>query len=172
MRSQLLNNEWDLITTDFRMPNFSAYLALEIWKEFNFDIPFFVVSGVISNEEAVRLIKAGATEYILKDDLSRLGTAVTRELKDAKDRREKKRISLEFAASQRLHRMITENMTDSVWIMDIVSRKITYINPAAALNFGYSVEEIEKLTINHFLRPESLGINEIANEKCHDKWRP
>ena len=49
-------------------------------------------------------------------------------------------------------------MTDTVWIMDIKTQKITYLNPAANKSFGYSIKELEKLTINHILTPESINL--------------
>jgi PAS domain S-box-containing protein len=158
MRSSLEKKKWDLITSDFQMPHFSALEALRIWKETEQEVPFFIISGVINNEEAIELMKAGATEYILKNHLSRLGPAVERELKEAESHKEKKRISKELAASQQLYRIITENMTDTVWIMDIKTQKITYLNPAANKSFGYSIKELEKLTINHILAPESVNL--------------
>ena len=158
MLSSLKKKEWDLITSDYQMPHFSAREAIKIWIERELDIPFFVISGVISNEEAAALMKAGATEYILKNHLARLGPAVERELNEANERREKKKINQELAASQQLYRIITENMTDTVWIMDIKTQKITYLNPAAIKSFGYSIKELEKLTINHILTPESVNL--------------
>ncbi len=158
MRSFLRRKKFDLITSDFRMPHFSALEAIKIWKENEPGIPFFVISGVINNEEAIALMKAGATDYILKNNLSRLGPAVERELVDAEVRKEKKRISKELAASQQLYRIITENMTDTVWIMDIKTQKITYLNPAANKSFGYSINELVKLTINNILTPESVNL--------------
>ena len=103
MLSALKEKKWDLITSDYQMPHFRAIEAINIWIERELEIPFFVISGVISNEEAAALMKAGATEYILKNHLSRLGPAVERELKEAELRREKKRISQELAASQQLY---------------------------------------------------------------------
>jgi PAS domain S-box-containing protein len=158
MRSFLEKRKYDLITSDFQMPYFSVFEAIRVWKEIEPEIPFFVISGVIDSEEAITLMKAGATEYILKNHLPRLGPAVERELKEAELHREKKRISKELAASQQLYRIITENMTDTVWIMDIKTQKITYLNPAANKSFGYSIKELEKLTINHILTPESVNL--------------
>jgi DNA-binding NtrC family response regulator len=155
MRHFLREEKWDLIASDHQMPHFSAFEALEIWKEQELDIPFFVVSGAINNEEAIALIKAGATEYIFKDNISRLGPALDREFKDVYERREKVRIGRELAASQQLYRIITENMTDTVWIMDLSTQKITYINTAASNSFGYSIHEINQLTIDHLFEPKS-----------------
>ncbi len=158
MRSFLGKKKYDLITSDFQIPHFTAFEALSVWKEFELDIPFFVIAGIIKNEDAINLIKAGAADYIVKDNLPKLGPAVDRELNNAIERREKLKLKQALAASQQLYRIITENMTDTVWIMDLKTQKITYLNPAANKSFGYSLKELDKLTINHILTPESVNL--------------
>src|SRR5438874_9852795 len=70
----------DVILSDFNMPQFSARRALELLKARQFDIPFLVVSGSIGEETAVEILKSGATDYLLKDRMARLGQAVRRAL--------------------------------------------------------------------------------------------
>jgi len=77
---------FDLILADFSLPQFDALRALEILKESRLDIPFIIVSGRISDNAAVDSMRAGASDYLFKDNLSRLAAAVTREL-DAADQR-------------------------------------------------------------------------------------
>ena len=115
-------------------------------------------------------MKAGATEYILKNHLSRLGPAVERELNEANERREKKKIKQELAASQQLYRIITENMTDTVWIMDIKTQKITYLNPAAIKSFGYSIKELEKFNHKPYSHSRICQPAALANEKRCNRW--
>lgn len=165
MRQCLDQNKWDLITSDHQMPHFSAFEAIKVWKDYDLDIPFFVISGVINNEVAIALIKAGATEFVLKDHISGLGPALDREFKEVNERREKERIGKELAASQQLYRVITENMTDSVWIMDLATQKISYINTAASKSFGYSIHEINQLTIDHLFMPESLKLMRLQMQE-------
>jgi diguanylate cyclase (GGDEF)-like protein len=70
----------DFILSDFSMPQFTARDALRLMKERGLDIPFIVVSGCIGEEMAVECMRAGATDYLLKDRLGRLGHAVLQAL--------------------------------------------------------------------------------------------
>jgi signal transduction histidine kinase len=84
-----LNNptiQWDIIISDYSMPNFDGLKALELLKRSGKDIPFILISGMIGEETAVAALKAGANDYLLKDRLSRLPKAIERELNDAKQR--------------------------------------------------------------------------------------
>jgi len=90
MREALHNKTWDCIISDFSLPQFSGLDALEELKETAMDIPFILVSGAIGEEIAVAAMKAGAHDYIMKDNLSRLIPAFERELREAEVRHQKK----------------------------------------------------------------------------------
>jgi DNA-binding NtrC family response regulator len=83
MQKRLKNHLYDLIICDFRLPKFSGEHALEIFKSSGLDIPFILVSGTIGEEVAVGMMKAGAYDYIMKDQLRKIVPAVTRELCEA-----------------------------------------------------------------------------------------
>lgn len=87
MRAALAEKSWDIIFTDYTMPQFSGTAALELLKETGLDIPFIFVSGTIGEETAVEAMKNGAQDYLVKGNLGRLIPAVERELKDAEVRR-------------------------------------------------------------------------------------
>jgi two-component sensor histidine kinase/DNA-binding response OmpR family regulator len=91
MREALRASKWDLILSDFRLPEFTAHAAFAIYREFGLDIPFLIVSGVIGEETAVAAMKAGVHDYVNKDNLARLVPAVRRELREAESRRERAR---------------------------------------------------------------------------------
>ncbi|WP_016949856.1 EAL domain-containing protein [Anabaena sp. PCC 7108] len=88
MIEALDHQEWDVILTDYSMPHFSANQALEIVKQRQLDIPFIVVSGSIGDETAIDLMISGAHDYLLKQNLTRLVPAITRELREAQMRSE------------------------------------------------------------------------------------
>jgi putative nucleotidyltransferase with HDIG domain len=92
MRSALAKQKWDIIFCDYAMPHFSAFAALELFKETDLDVPFIIISGAIGEETAVATMKAGVHDYIMKGNLSRLVPAVERELREAKVRRERKKV--------------------------------------------------------------------------------
>ncbi|MTJ10036.1 MULTISPECIES: bifunctional diguanylate cyclase/phosphodiesterase [unclassified Anabaena] len=89
MSNALKNEVWDIILTDYSMPHFSAIAALNLVQELELDTPFIVVSGSIGEETAVELMRFGAHDYLLKQNLTRLIPAVKRELREAKMRSER-----------------------------------------------------------------------------------
>ena len=89
MRAALLRPQpWDIVLADYSMPQFSAIAALKILKEWQLDLPFVIVSGKIGEDTAVAAMKAGAHDYLVKGQLSRLLPAVERELREAVLRKE------------------------------------------------------------------------------------
>ena len=100
MNTALDNEIWDIIIADYSMPQFSGLKALEILKARELDIPFILVSGTIGEDIAVKAMKAGAHDYILKDKLARLVPAVERELREASIREKKREAELARIASE------------------------------------------------------------------------
>ncbi|HYA13391.1 MAG TPA: ATP-binding protein [Syntrophales bacterium] len=96
MRGALRKESWDLIISDYLMPGFSGTAALALLKKTGLDIPFIIVSGKIGEETAVEVMKAGAHDYIMKDNLQRLVPAIDRELKEAVVRRERRQAEEEL----------------------------------------------------------------------------
>ena len=76
--------------SDYSMPHFSGLDALNLLKSKNLDIPFILISGVIGEEIAVNAIKAGANDYIMKDNLNRLIPTIQREINEVEVCRQRK----------------------------------------------------------------------------------
>ena len=74
----------EIVLADYALPQFSGSRALELLQQFGSGIPFIVVSGTVGEEAAAAIIKRGATDYVLKSSLARLGPAVTRALQDSR----------------------------------------------------------------------------------------
>ena len=87
MRAALKDKTWDIVLSDYHLPHFSGLQALLLFKKAGIDIPFILVSGMISEELATEAMKAGAHDYITKDNLARLIPAIERELGEAGQRR-------------------------------------------------------------------------------------
>jgi two-component sensor histidine kinase len=105
MRAALANQPWDVIISDYRLPQFDAPAALLLLHESGQDIPFIVVSAAIAEEVALAIMRSGAQDYLLKDDLGRLAPAVERELRDVRTRRER---SLAQGALQQSNERVEE----------------------------------------------------------------
>lgn len=93
LNSALEKQSWDVIISDFVMPQFNGLAALKLIKEKGIDIPFIITSGKISDDTAVVSMKAGAADYIMKDNLTRLVPAIERELLETSVRREREKAS-------------------------------------------------------------------------------
>lgn len=89
-RQAMRSRTWDAILSDHSMPGFNALAALAIMQELGLDLPFIIVSGVIDEETAVAAMRAGAHDYLSKDRLDRLVPAVEREMREAKNRAERR----------------------------------------------------------------------------------
>jgi len=87
MAACLARQEWDLIVSDYSMPQFNGLAALELMQEKGFDLPFILVSGAVGEETAVEIMRAGACDYVMKDKLTRLVPAVIRGVREAKNRK-------------------------------------------------------------------------------------
>jgi signal transduction histidine kinase len=88
---QLEQHPPDMILSDYALPSFDGYAALAIAKEKVPNIPFIFVTGTMGEEVAIETLKSGATDYVLKTRLARLGPAVQRALRESADRRERQR---------------------------------------------------------------------------------
>ena len=91
MKAALDQQTWDIVISDYSMPHFSGLAALTLLKESKLDLPFIILSDESGEEAAVEAMKAGAHDYVVKDNLAWLIPAIERELRDAKVRQEHKR---------------------------------------------------------------------------------
>src|SRR3989454_8450923 len=78
MRQALARQPWDVVLSDYSMPRFDAPAALALLQEHAVDVPFIVVSGSVGEDNVVAAMKAGATDYVMKDRGQRLAPAVGR----------------------------------------------------------------------------------------------
>lgn len=100
--SALDYKRWDVVLSDYTMPQFNAMEALHLLQASDKEIPFIVVTGTIDEETAVNCLKRGADNYILKENLTRLGPAVEQALKMFDERRENRRLQNELRRSQKM----------------------------------------------------------------------
>ncbi|MBI3622055.1 MAG: EAL domain-containing protein [Nitrospirae bacterium] len=91
MNAALDRQNWDIVFSDYSMPNFNGMAALNLIRERGLDMPFIFLSGTIGEDTAVTAMKQGAQDYIMKGNLKRLLPAVERELREGEIRRERKR---------------------------------------------------------------------------------
>ncbi|HZZ78912.1 MAG TPA: PAS domain S-box protein [Gemmataceae bacterium] len=131
----------DIILSDFNMPQFSATHALELLRERGLDIPFIIISGSIGEEIAVKAIQQGANDYLLKDRLGRLGSAVSKALSDRQLRLAKYQAEAALRESQERARLVVESAPNGLIMVD-GDGLITLVNEMTVKLFGYSRTEL------------------------------
>jgi two-component system, sensor histidine kinase and response regulator len=104
LEQALAERTWDIVISDYSMPGFDARGALQIVRTSGLDLPFIIVSGTVGEDLAVAAIKAGANDYLMKDRLARLPSSIERELREAREHRER-------AAAERAAREALEQKT-------------------------------------------------------------
>ncbi len=119
-----------LILSDNSMPQFNATEALEIVKQHKLNIPFILVTGTVSEEFAVKIIKAGADDYILKDRLTRLPGAIETALKQKKSEADKQETAERLKQSEEKYRGIMDRISDAFVGLDN-KWNYTYVNRKA-----------------------------------------
>jgi hypothetical protein len=140
MRAALDERRWDLVISDYTMPEFDAPRALRTLQDSGHDLPFIVVSGSIGEDRAVSVLKDGASDFITKGMLVRLVSAVERELRESTSRRARREAEAELRASnQRIGALVNA----SPMAMVVVDRagKVLLWNPTAVRIFGRSEAE-------------------------------
>jgi PAS domain S-box-containing protein len=131
-----LHDGLDLVLSDYQMPQFSGLRALELLNKSGLEVPLIIVSGTIGEETAVAAMKQGATDYLLKDRLTRLGSAVSHALESSRLRKERRR----DAAQLRLQGAALATAANSIIITD-PKGNILWSNPAFTTLTGYTAAE-------------------------------
>ena len=151
---QLSKAKWDLVISDYSMPGFDGLKALTITRKHDRDIPFILVSGIIGENVAVAAMKAGAHDYLLKNNLNRLVPAVERELKEAVERRKRREAEQALVVSlqelKRQEKAITEK---NIAMREVLSR-IEEEKEEIKRHLSSNIEKLVMPTLNHF---KSLG---------------
>jgi signal transduction histidine kinase len=113
LQTILFQQDWNVIISDYFMPEFDALSALQLVQQNSLDIPFIIVSGSVGEDIAVEAMKAGAHDYLMKDKLSRLVPAIERELREAIIRRERREAELAVQrAYEELERRVQERTVE------------------------------------------------------------
>jgi len=137
MQTALEASTWDLLISDYSIPGFGGPAALELYHQKHLDIPFIIVSGVMGEALAVEMLKAGAHNYVMKNQLNRLVPAVRQELRAAQERRVRKQAE---ATAAYIASMVES--CDHAIIGTTLDGTVVSWNTGADRLFGYTAAEI------------------------------
>jgi len=174
---------WDVVLADYNLPSFSAPSALALLRSRGLDVPFIIVSGQIEDETAIAAMKAGAHDYIMKDNLSRLVPAIEREIVEAAVRRKHRQATEQIISlNAELEQKVTERtaqlegalreLRDSEKhfrkvfqegplgkVIVGLDNRFLKMNAAFCRILGYTKEELANLTFVDITHPEDLPIS-------------
>ena len=179
MSAALEGKAWDLVISDYVLPQFSALDALQLLQERQLDLPFFVVSGHISEETAAAAMKAGARDYLMKDNLTRLIPAIERELRDARNRHVQRKGTDHFRA-------LLENALDLIIVLT-ADGIIQYTSRSSEKMLGYQsnvlagksifthiheddVDTVRDTLARTFAQPGASGAIKFRMRSTTDEW--
>lgn len=146
----------DVILADNELPRYSATEALEDFKRLDLSIPFIMVTGTVSEEFAVSMIKKGADDYILKDRPERLPNAIESAIKQHQAEKESRLVTEQLKASEEKYRTLVEQAFDGVLVYSATGQ-IVDANSSACLNTGYTLQELQAMHISDLLEAEGLA---------------
>ncbi len=144
----------DLVLADYSLPGFDGLTALRLARQRQPDVPVIIVSGAIGEELAIDTLKAGATDYVLKQRLSRLGPVVRRALTEARERAEKQQAEEALRQSEERFRLLVEGVQDYAILMLDPQGRIASWNTGAQRLKGWSGPEVLGQDFSLFYTPE------------------
>jgi hypothetical protein len=149
----LAGEQFDLILADYRLPAFDGLSALALARHHHPDVPFIIVSGTMGEEAAIDSLKAGATDYVLKNRLSRLTPSVTRAIRECEERVKRKQAEAELRESEERYRALYED-NPSMFFTVNPEGKVISVNPFGASQLGYRIEELVGQSVLNVFHPE------------------
>jgi diguanylate cyclase (GGDEF)-like protein/PAS domain S-box-containing protein len=150
MATALETQSWDVVLADYTLPHFSALAALQLLQERRMDLPLFVVSGHVDEATAAAVMKAGARDCVMKENLARLVPAIERELRHMQDRHLRKTQAEHFYT-------LIENLHDLAVVM-AVDGEIYYTSRSSERILGYQPETLAGQNFLRYVHPEDAEV--------------
>jgi two-component system cell cycle sensor histidine kinase/response regulator CckA len=154
LRRALQSQAWDVVLSDYKTPGFGAIAALEIVRDIAGELPFIVVSGSVGEEVVVELMRAGASDYVLKNALTRLGPVVNREFRESKKRRDSERT---LRDSEDRYRILLDRIPAPLLVYDRETLAFLAVNAAAVAHYGFARDEFLRMKITEMFPPEDIS---------------
>jgi PAS domain S-box-containing protein len=148
-QAALASESWDLVVSDYSLPRFNAMGALSGLRACHLDVAFIVVSGTIDEESAVTILKAGAHDFVTKQNLARLGPAIRRELQDARNRTARREAQVALQVQRDMLRLVIDTNPNLITLKD-ESGRFVLANRAVADLYGTTADDLIGHTDNRF----------------------
>jgi PAS domain-containing protein len=181
LTDELETSEWDVITSDNAMPQFSAQAVLEIVRQLCPEVPVIIVSADVNFNIAITLMKQGASDYIQKGQLARLGPAIDRVLRESSLQREHDFDQNALQVSELRYRRLFETAQDGILILDAHAGEIMDINPFLIEMLGYLKNEVLGKKLWDIVRSKTLARRSFPLRSCRPRamcaiaicrWKP
>ncbi|MCC7357843.1 MAG: GAF domain-containing protein [Anaerolineales bacterium] len=153
----------DIILSDFALPRFNGMEALRRLQARGLDIPFILISGTIGEDLAVETMRLGATDYLIKDRLSRLASAVQAAIEGRRLRRQAAEAEQALRRNAARFQALIENGAEAIWLVD-QRAGITYVSPATRRVLGYAPEEVLGRDSLSLVHPDDLPAVRVVFE--------
>ncbi|MDO8805127.1 MAG: response regulator [Elusimicrobiota bacterium] len=163
VKAALGRRTWDIILSDYRMPQFSALDALKIVREVNPDIPFVIISGTVGEDIAVEALNRGASDYLMKGNLKRLVPAIERELREAAERRARRQADESLRESEEIFRHFLKYSPIYVFFKDENIKAIRLSDNYATM-LGKPISELLGKNMDDIF-PSDLAKSMVADDK-------
>ncbi|MFZ3138769.1 MAG: PAS domain S-box protein [Thermodesulfovibrionales bacterium] len=150
----LEKGNYDLILADYTLPSFDGLSALDIVREKFSQLPFIFVTGTMGEEKAVETLKRGATDYVLKNNLSRLVPSIMRALREAQEHIDRKKAQEALEESEERFKAVFDNAVDGILLADVENKKFLLNNSMICQMLGYTEEEMKELAVKD-IHPEA-----------------
>jgi len=138
---------WDLVLADYKLPDYNGLEALKLVRKKFPNLPFLLISATLGEQAAIESLKAGATDYILKQHRDRLPAAVRRAVAEAVEHARREAAEADLRRSEKHYRLLFQGNPHPMWVFDLESLALLEVNEAASHHYGYSREEFLRMTL-------------------------
>lgn len=178
-REALRRGGWDVVLSDYEVPGFGGDMALQLSRQLCPDTPFIFVSGVIGEDNAVEMLRRGATDYVSKGRLNRLPLVVDRALREARERRARGMAQLRLREANDVYARVVDSLRGYAVVLLDTQGIVRAWNRAATDIFGLAAEAVIGTHFERLFTPEDRSADAprlemaqaVANGKADDnRW--
>lgn len=163
LRGALTSGGWDCVLADFNVPGMDLSRTLAIAAEIRPGLPVLLVSGSVADAQAVDLLRAGLTDFVLKDRLARLPEAIRRACAEVGDRRALVAAQDALRRSEEDFKAMFDASPSAMVVLDVSSGRVLHANRRASDLYGYGGEEFAALDFRALTHPDDIASSERRN---------